>query len=73
MTGEIENLILEHLRAIRGELGTLREDVATIKMRMMSIEHHIAGSTTTEVAHTGQLDQHEQRLRRIEAQLNLAQ
>jgi hypothetical protein len=40
--GDINNLILEHLRAIRTDLAGLKEDLREIKSRMASLESGIA-------------------------------
>ncbi len=39
---EYTDLVLEHLRAIRAELGTLREDVREIKLRLGHVETELA-------------------------------
>lgn len=43
MTDNGENLILEHLRGIRGDIGGLKEDMREVKQRLNSIEAAIAG------------------------------
>ena len=42
MTDNIENLILEHLRAIRADVGQIKDDLATVKQRLTSVETQIA-------------------------------
>jgi hypothetical protein len=42
MTNDTENLILEHLRALRADIGTLKADTRDIKARLASIETDIA-------------------------------
>jgi hypothetical protein len=42
MAEATDNLILEHLRAIRGNLDLLRDDVQDLKRRMTSMEAQIA-------------------------------
>lgn len=37
MTDNVENLILEHLRAIRADIGGIKEDVREIKQRLASL------------------------------------
>ncbi len=43
MSTEIDNIIIEHLKALRNELkefrSETREDLQTIKMRLNSLEH----------------------------------
>ena len=43
MTDNIENLVLEHLRAIRAEMGSIKDDVREIKSRVNTLE---AGQAT---------------------------
>ncbi|MCI0668716.1 MAG: hypothetical protein L0Y43_11760 [Methylococcaceae bacterium] len=43
MTDNIENLILEHLRAIRAEMGSTKDDLREIKSRVTTLE---AGQAT---------------------------
>jgi predicted nucleic acid-binding Zn-ribbon protein len=41
---EVEfNLLLEHLKAIRGDLGELRDDMSDVKYRLSSLEQQTAG------------------------------
>ena len=44
MTSDIDNLVLEHLRAIRGELSEVREGVRILQVRMTSLEENTAAS-----------------------------
>ncbi|MEI2771451.1 MAG: hypothetical protein V9G98_12160 [Candidatus Competibacter sp.] len=43
MADNIENLILEHLRAIRSDIGGIKDDVREIKQRLTSLEAAVAG------------------------------
>ncbi|MDS4022156.1 MAG: hypothetical protein RKR03_16900 [Candidatus Competibacter sp.] len=38
MADNVENLILEHLRAIRADIGGIKDDVREIKQRLTSLE-----------------------------------
>lgn len=42
MTDNIENSVLEHLRVIRAEMIGIHIDMGDIKLRMGSIEEHVA-------------------------------
>ena len=42
MTSDVDNLVLEHLRAIRGELSEVREGVRILQLRMTSLEENTA-------------------------------
>ncbi|MDP2825158.1 MAG: hypothetical protein Q8O52_21060 [Sulfuritalea sp.] len=41
MTGNAENLVLEHIRAIRTELAQVKDDTSEIKMRLTSIDERL--------------------------------
>jgi hypothetical protein len=43
MTDNVENLILEHLWAIRADIGGIKDDVREIKQRLTSLEAAVAG------------------------------
>ncbi|MCE2494386.1 MAG: hypothetical protein J4F40_17610 [Alphaproteobacteria bacterium] len=40
MNSETENLVLEHLCAIRADVGTLRDDMPDLRQRVSSMERH---------------------------------
>ena len=44
MTSDVDNLMLEHLRTIRGELSEVREGVRVLQVRMTSLEENTAAS-----------------------------
>ena len=48
MNEPIDNLIIEHLKALRNELRTAKNDIQSdlrdIKARLASLEHHQAGT-----------------------------
>lgn len=43
MTENVENLILEHLRAMRADIGGIKDDVREIKQRLTGLEGAVAG------------------------------
>ncbi|UPY36135.1 hypothetical protein [Sediminicoccus sp. KRV36] len=45
-----DNLVLEHLRYIRAEIGELREDVREVKARLTAVELGLA-AVRRELAH----------------------
>ena len=47
MTENVENLIIEHLRAIRGTLEVHGQRLTNIEQRLTSIEQQIAGYMET--------------------------
>jgi chromosome segregation ATPase len=78
MVEDIENLILEHLRALRAGQDKLQQSVDELRVRVGSLESHVA-SLRRDVAliHedvaaiNARLDRHEERLTRIEKRLDI--
>ena len=64
MTGEVENLILEHLRRFDRRLETMSADLHDIKIRMSGVEQGLALVNKP-------IDRVEERLARIERRLDL--
>jgi len=79
MADNVENLILEHLRLIRTDIGGIREDVREIKQRLTSLESALAGLRRDNVNLYGDVidqqsryDRLVERVERIERRLGLA-
>lgn len=76
MSGDIDNLVLEHLRHIRNRIDQVADDVTDLKHRMSSLESAMV-SVKREVAHGDETDARQQvtldkiieRLQRIERRL----
>lgn len=64
MTDETANLILEHLRALRGGVDALREDMRDVKIRLSHVEESLGGINR-------RIDRVEAPLDRIESRLGL--
>ena len=77
---EIDNIIVEHLEAIRGDLGDLKRDVRDATMRLGSLEHQVA-SLHTNAGHIQEdmaivqhrIDGLSDRVARIERRLDLTE
>mgnify|MGYP001138616616 CR=1 FL=1 len=67
MAGEPENLVLEHLRAIRSAVDALREDNREIKTRLGILEQQYASLSSRMDRIEARLDRIERRLELIEA------
>jgi hypothetical protein len=65
MAPETENLVLEHLRHMRGAIDVMRDDIREIKTRLGIIEQQYASLSS-------RIDRIEGRLDRIEKRLELA-
>lgn len=78
MAGKVENLILEHLKAIRADIGSLKNDSSEIKSRLTSVESGIAGLRRDSASQYGDIvDTHSRydrlvhRIDRIEKRLEI--
>lgn len=79
MGDNVENLILEHLRAIRTDISVIREDVREVKQRLTSLELSVSGLKRDYAQLYGDLaEQHTRydrlvdRVERIERRLDIA-
>lgn len=73
MSENVENLILEHLRGVRGSVDKLVASTDELRVRISSLEGHVAGlRRDISLVHDDiaavhlRLDHHEERLSRIE-------
>lgn len=79
MTDNVENLILEHLRGMRGSQERMEHELREIKNRITSVEAGVAG-IRRDAAHDNDkivqqqmgLDQLTERMERIEKRLEIA-
>lgn len=71
MTENVENLVLEHLRHIRGKVDKIADDVADLKLRVGSLEEHAALLHTDNAALAVRLDRLDSRVDRLERRLDL--
>lgn len=74
----VENLILEHLRAIRADMGSVKDDLREVKQRLSSLESAVGGIKrdmgdlyTEDAIHHTRYDRLLERLERIEKRLEL--
>jgi hypothetical protein len=68
---EPDNLILEHLRAIRGEFAKMADWMHTTSVEMTAIRQHLAGMVTIQEHDHGDIAAIKSRLDRIERRLDL--
>jgi hypothetical protein len=72
MTEETTNLVLEHLRHIRGVVEDTRSEMKHFIMRMGLAERNIVTIHVSDAAQSEELDRIKTRLDRIERRLELA-
>jgi DNA anti-recombination protein RmuC len=68
-----DNLVLEHLRAIRGTVERLSDDMQVVKVRLGQLENQMALLTGSYATLSNRTDQVDQRLLRIERRLDLVE
>ena len=71
MNADVENLVLEQLRAIRGKVDKIDNDLGDLRQRVSSIEQHLAGVQRDVANIHERLDRQGERLDRIERRLDL--
>jgi predicted nucleic acid-binding Zn-ribbon protein len=71
MTEHAENLILEHLKAIRRDQSTMRSDLHDVRLRVSSVESHAANIVSDVLRINVRLDTIGDRMERIEHRLDL--
>jgi len=66
-----DNIVLEHLRAIRATLDNHTEELREIKVRVGILEAQIGTLTTQYASLSSRIDRLDERLARIEKRLDL--
>ena len=70
---ETGNIVLEHLRAIRGDIATIKDDMRGLKAEMTSIRQHMAAAMTLQEHDHTDIAVIKTRLDRIERRLELVE
>jgi ACT domain-containing protein len=68
---EVENLVLEQLRRIRGTVDRIELDVTDLKVRMSSMEQHQGQILTLLGSLSQRMDRLDERMGRVERRLDL--
>lgn len=71
MPDNVENLILEHLRAIRAGIDRTETKLSELVLRVAAVESHLGPMLGEIVAVNERLDHQSQRIDRIERRLHL--
>lgn len=71
MNEKVESLILEHLRIIRADMSSMKEEMSTVRTEMLIIRQHMAGLLGGQTLHDGEIASLKVRLDRIEKRLEL--
>ena len=73
MADETDNLVLEHLRAIRGEMSNLKEEVRGLRSETTALRHEIRATTVLVEQCVEEIATVRVRLDRIERRLELTE
>lgn len=68
---DTDNLILEHLRGIRGVVDRLAEDMREVKSRLGMLESQVGTLAAQYASLSNRLDRMDERVARIERRLEL--
>ena len=71
MTAEIENLVLEHLRAIRADIADLKREAFNANLQLSAMGQQLGALTTAVYGGRSETDDLKRRLERIERRLEL--
>lgn len=71
MTADIENLVLEHLRAIRADMADVKLRVTQIDVQLSAMGQQLAGLTSAVYSGKSDMDDLRRRIERIEKRLEL--
>jgi hypothetical protein len=71
MIESVENLVLEHLRVIRADMGAMKEEMSGMRAEMLIIRQHMGGLLGAQTLHDGEIGSIKVRLDRIEKRLDL--
>lgn len=72
MTAEIENLVLEHLRAIRADVGDVKERLGHVELNLATLGQQVGALTTAVYSGKSEIETLRRRIERIERRLELA-
>jgi hypothetical protein len=70
---EPDSLVLEHLRAIRGEMAKLPNWMEAMSTEMMTMRHHLLGAIATQNHDHVEMAEIKVRIDRIEKRLDLVE
>ena len=68
---DTNNVVLEHLRVIRADMGNLKEDMSAVRTEVREIKQHVAAFLSHEILQDGDIASIKARLDRIEKRLDL--
>ena len=73
MNEKVESLILEHLRVMRADMSSMKEEMSGMRAELLIIRQHMAGLMGAQTLHDGEIAGLRVRLDRIEKRLELTE
>ena len=73
MNEKVENLILDHLRAMRADISSINDETRGMRGEMRAMNQHMAGFMTQEIGQDGDIAELKHRIGRIEKRLELSE
>lgn len=73
MNEKVENLILEHLRVMRTDISSLKDEMVGVRAEMRAMKQYMAGFLTDGTRQDGEIAELKLRLERIEKRLELSE
>lgn len=71
MTTDTDNLVLEHLRAIRSDISDIKNRLTGVEVQLSAMGQQLAGLTAAVYGSKGDIDDIKRRLDRVEHRLEL--
>ena len=71
MTENIENLVLEHLRAIRADIGDIKDRLTQVELNTAMLGQQLGALTTAVYSGKNEAQELRRRVERIERRLDL--
>lgn len=68
---DVENLMLEHLRAMRADMARINNRMDTMHAEMVAVRHHISGMAALQDHDHAEIAEIKTRLDRIERRLEI--
>ena len=73
MNEKVENLILEHLRAMRSDISSMKDEMTGMRAEMRAMKQHMAAFMSHEAAQDGDIATVKLQLERIGKRLDIVE
>ena len=73
MNDKVEHLILEHLRAVRADMSSLKDEMTGMRSEMIVMRQHMGGLLASQTLQDTEIASMKVRIDRIEKRLDLVE